>query len=203
MKPLFLIITDIDSTFEQYFKHDFSYEGEQFDEFVDFMRHFEETFHCEVKIHFVSGVGRSEIKEKLKYFKEEHATSIYPKIGESVVENGYVVNENGQVIDRCDTDCSAYSKADGVNYILDEYRGFDVRGACFMGDAKEDIPGFMMIKAVKYPLGTYAICTRSQRDYEKVINYVDFYSTKPRIIGCCECLKKMEANISKKIDAQK
>lgn len=109
----------------------------------------------------------------------------------------------GKIVDRCDTDKAIYSKADGVNYIVEEYKGFDVLGACFMGDAKEDIPGFDMIKAVRYPLGAYAICPRSQRDYERVKDHIDFYSTKPRILGCCECLQKMKNEIANKTMQQK
>lgn len=201
---LFLIITDIESTFEEYTKSDFSNgQVDQFKEFVEFVKNFEKKFNCEVRIHFVSGVGKTEIKQHLNKFSHSHPNSIFPRIGECVIGGGYVVNRSGQIIDRCDTDKAIYSKADGVNYIIDEYRGFDVLGACFMGDAKEDIPGFEMIKAVKYPFGTYAICTRSQRDYERVKDHIDFYSKKPRIFGCCECLKKMADEITNKKIQQK
>ena len=90
-------MTDLDSTFEEYTKNDYSFSGgDQFEEFVRFVKEFEKTFNCEVKIHFISGVGKSEIKERLSYFKARHPNSIYKMIDESVVDNGYIVNKFGQ-----------------------------------------------------------------------------------------------------------
>ena len=56
-----------------------------------------------------------------------------------------------------------------------------------------------MVKQFHKKYGTYALCTRSSRDYEKVINNVDFYSSKPRINGCVECLEKMRYHIIQNI----
>lgn len=202
-KRLFLVITDIESTFEEYTKSDFSnISGDQFKEFLKFVNDFEKQFNCEIRIHFVSGVGKTEIRQHLNKFSHSHPNSNFPKIGECVIEGGFVVNRFGQIIDRCDTDKAVYSKADGVFYICQQY-GSDVFGACFMGDAKEDIPGFKMIKEMRYPLGSYALCARSQRDFGAVEGYVDFISQKPRIHGCCECLNKMKEIISKKLNFQK
>lgn len=96
-KRLFLVITDIESTFEEYTKSDFpNISGDQFKEFLKFVNDFEKQFNCEIRIHFVSGVGKTEIRQHLNKFSHSHPNSIFPKIGECVIEGGFVVNRFGQ-----------------------------------------------------------------------------------------------------------
>lgn len=195
-KKYFLFLCDLDSTFEAYKKSDeFGTEFSQFSKFVKFVEKFESKLNCKVVIHFISGVDKQDLLSRLKYFDSNFKNSIYKRIDDSVISSGIIFNKHGQVIGKCDTDKSVYCKADGVSCIFQEYGASDICGACFLGDSKEDIPAFMMVKQFHKQLGTYALCPRSSRDYDKVINHVDFYSSKPRINGCVECLEKMQNHI--------
>lgn len=199
-KKYFLFFCDLDSTFEAYKKSDeFGTEFQQFSKFVKFVQKFETELNCKVVIHFISGVDRPDLLSRLKYFDSNFKDSIYKRIDDSVISSGVIFNKRGKIIGKCDTDKSVYCKADGVSYIIQEYGTNDICGACFLGDSKEDIPAFMMVKQFHKKYGTYALCTRSSRDYEKVINNVDFYSSKPRINGCVECLEKMRYHIIQNI----
>lgn len=203
-KKYFLLFCDLDSTFEAYKKSDeFGDSLVQFSDFVNIVERLEKELCCKIKIHFVSGVDRSDLFSRIDYFYKNFKSSIYERIDDCVISSGTVLNKKCQVIAKCDTDKSAYSKADGICYLLKEYGPSDVCGACFLGDSKEDISAFMMIKAIHKNLGTYALAPRSTRDYDKIINYVDFYSSKPRIVGCNECLEKMEKHITKQIQQNK
>ena len=116
-----------------------------------------------------------------------------------MVEQGKVVNRAFTQVDFCRTDGVPYTKADAVCKVLENYMPYEVAGACFMGDSRIDVPAFRMLKMFnRYPLGIYAISPRSTRDYFLMNMDADFYSNKPRILGCIEGLNKMSERIEEK-----
>lgn len=197
MKKFFLILTDLDSTFEQFSK---------LSEFKDFERNiecFEKKHNCNVAIHFISGTSKEDLKTRLTFF-ESNYPKIYQKIDYSVLEGGKKYNSKLLPIGTCSTDYAPYSKADAVKDILECYGKNIIKGACYIGEGRNDIPAFNLIKYYKkqYELGAYALSPRSRVDYDYIIHFVDFYSNQPRILGCTECIEKMDNYITSKIDSQ-
>lgn len=202
MRKYFILMADLDSTFEEYDRNDKSKyiaeDVDQFEEFSKFIEKFEKEHNVEVCIHFVSGTSKQDYFERLKYFNENYP-NLYSKMGNSVVEQGKVFNKQFVQVDFCKTDGVPYSKADAVCKVLGWYMPFEIAGACFLGDSRIDVPAFRMLKAFnRYPLGSYSISPRSIRDYYAVNMAADFYSNKPRILGCIEGLQKMNEAINEK-----
>ena len=81
------------------------------------------------------------------------------------------------------------------------YSRSQIAGVCFLEDGINDIPVFDMVDFFKrkYPYGRYALAPRSRRNYYDIKDHIDFYSEQPRILGCIDCLKKMEQDIKSKI----
>ncbi len=196
MKKLFLILADLDSTFES--NNEFSNE---FDSFVDFVEKFEKTFDCLITIHFVSGTSLDNLEERLEAFKYEYP-EIYSRIDYSVLSQGKKYNRELYQIGTCQTHHCSYDKSDGVQDIVGSYGKSLIYGMCYIGDGKNDIPAFEMFRFYKnsFPLGAYCLAPRSRRDYYEINSYIDIYSDKPRIIGCVDCLNKMVNKISSKIN---
>ena len=192
----------LDSTFEEYDRSDrgvyISESADQFGEFVSFVEKFEEKHNVDVVIHFVSGTSKQDFCERVQFFKDNYP-KIYDRLGHGVVEQGKVVNRAFTQVDFCRTDGVPYTKADAVCKVLENYMPYEVAGACFMGDSRIDVPAFRMLKMFnRYPLGSYAISPRSTRDYFLMNMDADFYSNKPRILGCIEGLNKMSEKIEEK-----
>lgn len=205
MKKYFIMMADLDSTFEEYDRSDkdryVAAGQDQFGTFLEFVRAFEKKYNVQVAIHFVSGTSKQDFCDRVDYFKNNYP-GIYNRLGFGVVETGKVVNKNHSQIDFCRTDGTPYSKADAVCKVLSDYMPFEIAGACFMGDSSIDVAGFRMLKEFnRFPLGTHTISPRSTRDYFIMNMDSDFYSNKPRILGCVEGLTKMAQAIDEKTHA--
>lgn len=189
----FLVLTDLDSTFEE-----FEPGKNQFLGFIEFVNKFENRFNVQIKIHFISGTNKEDLKKRLTYLKTYYP-EIYKRVDYAVLSGGKKFNKNLEQIGKCDTDRAIYSKADGVQDILNEYGRFDVAGAVYMGDDKTDVSAFETIRwcKFKFPFGAYAIAPRSRRAYDEIKSHIDFYSDKPRILGCIDCLNQVAKTISK------
>lgn len=190
----FLIITDLDSTFEE-----FNYGANEFDGLINYIKKFEKNYLCNIDILFVSGTSVEDLQERLNFFKEKYYP-IFQRIDLCVLGRGRKYNRNLQVKGICGTDYATYSKRDGVGEILESY-GNSCIGACYIGDDKFDIDAFKTIKSYNNILqyGAYALAPRSRRDFDLIKNHIDIYSEKPRILGCIECLWKMNNLIDKRI----
>ena len=195
MKKNFLILADLDSTFEE-----FKVDNDEFIPFLNFVEEFEEELGCFVVIHFVSGTSKENLADRLDFFKYEYP-EIYSRIDYAILSGGKKYSRDLKPIGKCGTDYAPYSKADGVNDIISNYRRSDIAGACFLGDGKNDVPGFDMLKYYQraFEFGTYNLAPRSRRDYDNISSHVDFYSEKPRILGCVDCLYNMQKAILEKI----
>ena len=190
----FLILTDLDSTFEEW------EEGRgEFETFDIFVNKFESKFGVKVKIHFISGTNKDDLEKRFNFFKTKYP-EIYSRIGYAILSGGKKYNKSVNQIGICDTDKAVYSKADGVQDVLSEYGKYDVAGVCYMGDDTTDIAAFETVKWCKsqFNLGAYALAPRSRRAYEQIKSHIDFYSDKPRVLGCVENLVNMAKEISKK-----
>lgn len=195
MKKNFLIIADLDSTFEE-----FSEGSNEFDALVTFLNKFEEDFNCLITIHFISGTSIEDLAERMEFFKFEYP-EIYSRIDYSILGRGKKYSRELNQIGTITTHYAPYNKADGVKDIISCYGKPSICGLCFLGDGKNDVPAFEMVKYYKnqFPYGAYNLAPRSRRDYDEIIGHVDIYSEKPRIVGCKDCLQRMSNLIESKI----
>lgn len=195
MTKTFLILADLDSTFEEY-----NPDSDEFASMLNFINKFEKELNCFIAIHFISGTSKEDLADRLDFFHVEYP-DIYNRIYYAVLGGGKKYSRELSPLGKCGTDYAPYSKADGVSDILSNYRQNEIAGACFIGEGKNDIPGFEMIKYYKnkFDYGTFCLSPRSRRDYDDIISYVDFYSSKPRILGCVDCLNQMHEAILDKI----
>ena len=187
----FLILTDLDSTFEEFQpgKNEFYY-------FEKFVQNFEKELEVEVKIHFISGTNKEDLEKRLNFFKTNYP-KIYEKIEYAILSHGKKYNKMLEQTGRCETDKASYAKADGVQHIIKDYGKFSLAGVCYMGDDLTDISAFETVRfySKQFDLGAYALAPRSRRAYDHIKNHIDIYSDKPRILGCVENLEKMKQKI--------
>ena len=195
MKKNFLILADLDSTFEEWEK-----DKNEFDGFLSFVEEFEKNLDCFIVIHFISGTSIEDFAERMDFFKYEYP-EIYSRIDYAVLANGKKYSRDLKIIGKCDTHHEGYNKADGVHEVESSYSRAQIAGVCFLGDGINDIPAFDMVGFFKrkYPYGGYALAPRSRRNYYEIKDHIDYYSEQPRILGCIDCLKKMEQDIKSKI----
>lgn len=195
MKKNFLILADLDSTFEEWEK-----DKNEFDGFLAFVEEFEKNLDCFITIHFVSGTSIEDFSERMDFFKYEYP-EIYSRIDYAVLANGKKYSRDSKTIGKCETHHENYNKADGVHEVESSYSRTQIAGVCFLGDGINDIPAFDMVRFYKrkYPYGGYALAPRSRRNYYEIKDHIDYYSEQPRILGCIDCLKKMEQDIKSKI----
>ena len=195
MKKNFLIIADLDSTFEEATEN-----SSEFDALVPFLNKFEEDFNCLITIHFVSGTSIEDLKERMEFFYYEYP-EIYNRIDYSILDRGKKFSRELYQIGTVTTHYGQYNKADGVEDIISSYGKPAICGLCFLGDGKNDVPAFEMVKYYKnqFIYGAYNLAPRSRRDYDEIIGHVDIYSEKPRIVGCIDCLEKMAKMIEAKV----
>lgn len=186
----FLIMADLDSTFESYRDN-----GNGFNEFIQFVDKFEKENNVDIDLYFVSGTEYLDLRQRLNYFKENYP-KIFNKIVYSIAKMGYIYDREGNSLGRVDSESLSYTKADGVSEIFREYGRF-LAGACYIGDSEIDIPAFKVIKYYKnkFALNVYNLSPRSRRDKDVITPYLDFYSNAPRIDGCVDVLQQMSKKI--------
>ena len=195
----FLILTDLDSTFEE-----FEVGKGEFIIFEKLIQKFEKRFGVDVKIHFISGTNKDDLEKRFQFFRDCHP-EIYKRTGYAVLSGGKKYNKRLEQIGKCDTDKAIYSKADGVQDVISEYGKYSIAGLCYMGDDTTDITAFETVRWCnsQFPMGAYALAPRSRRAYDQIKNHIDFYSERPRIMGCGECFLEMAKTIAKKLEKRR
>ncbi len=195
-EKVFLMFLDLDSTFEEYTKKDVekycNKSDNQFENFVKFIKKFEKNYNLNIKIHFISGVDKNDLKNRLNFFAKNFPDTIFKLIDDSMITGGIICNKYARQIGKIESSKETRTKADGINFFIRYYQKSSISGACFIGDSKPDLPAFEIIKEYHFSMGGFALACRSAYDYEFIKNKVDFYSPKPRILGCVEVLEKMD-----------